>query len=320
MSAPHPPASPFSRRRFLKATALAAGSIGSGCLPLQPTAAPGDILDTHTHFYDPRRPGGVPWPPPENRELHRPVLPAEYETLARPLGIRGTVIVEASPLIPDNDWILALLQQNPFLTGFIGHLRPADDSFPNDWRRLSRDPAFRGIRTGGWDGPVDIRRPKFIPHCRLIAEQGRILEVLIGPELLPDIARLAEAVPHLPMVIDHCANLRIDGQQPPAEWLRGMDACARHPHIHVKFSGLVEGSGRTRGDAPDDVNFYRPVLDALWERFGSQRLIFGSNWPVSTLFAPLDRVVRIARSYLDSRGRDASIRCLRTNAQHLYRV
>jgi len=309
-----------NRRRFLSASALAAGSLVAGCLSLQRSAGPDDILDTHTHFYDPRRPGGVPWPPADNTDLHRPVLPEEFEALARPLGIRGTVIVEASPLIPDNDWILALLPQNRFLQGFIGHLRPADESFPADWIRLSRNPAFRGIRTGGWDGPLDIRRPYFIPHCRLIAEHGHVLEVLIGPDRLPDIARLAEAIPNLSIVIDHCANLPIDGKQPPAEWLRGMDACARHPHIHIKFSGLVEGSGRTHGKAPDDVEFYRPVLDALWERFGSRRLLFGSNWPVSTLFAPLDRVVHIARAHLDSRGRDASNHCLRTNAQRLYRV
>ncbi len=307
----------LSRRNFL--TGIAAAGLAAGCAH-SPDTDTQPILDTHTHFYDPTRPGGVPWPPAGDSLLHRPVLPAEFESLARPLGISGTVIVEASPLESDNDWVLDLLPRHRFLRGMIGHLKPGQPGFADHLQRLRRNPAFRGIRTGGWDGPLDAARPGFLDDCGRLADAGLVLEVLIGTDQLAQVNTIAARFPKLRIVIDHCANLRIDGKAPPAAWLAGMEACANHPNVHCKFSGLVEGSGRSDGSAPSDPAFYAPVLDALWLRYGPRRLIFGSNWPVSARFAPLDRIVGIARSYFAVRGPAAARQCLRTNAERVYHV
>lgn len=308
----------MNRRTFLETAAAATAAVATaGCAGLPPS---GTILDTHTHFYDPRRPGGIAWPPKDDPLLHRPVLPAEFETIARPLGIAGTVIVEASPDEADNDWVLGLFPRTRFLRGVVGHLKPGSPRFSDQLGRLRRNPAFRGIRTGGWDGPLDAARPGFLADCRRLHEAGLVLEVLIGPDRLSEVDTLARSIPGIRIVIDHCANLRIDGQEPPASWLRGMDRCAQHPGVHCKVSGLVEGSGRADGTAPADTGFYAPVLHALWERFGESRLIFGSNWPVSARFAPLERVVQIASDYFRQRGPTALARCLRTNAETVYGV
>ena len=64
------------------------------------------VIDVHTHFYDPTRPGGVPWPTAEDPLLHRPALPADFMAIAGPCGVTGTVVVAASPLFEDNEWVL----------------------------------------------------------------------------------------------------------------------------------------------------------------------------------------------------------------------
>jgi L-fuconolactonase len=81
-----------------------------------------------------------------------------------------------------------------------------------------------------------------------------------------------------------------------------MKALARRPEIYFKVSGLVEGTGRSDGTAPRDVEFYRPVLDAMREMFGPDRLIYASNWPVSERFAPLATVQGIIGDYFRSHG------------------
>src|SRR3954463_3661175 len=73
-----------------------------------------DIIDTHTHFYDPTRPQGVPWPGKGDKKLYRPVLPSEYKQLAKPFGVVGTIVVEASPWVEDNQWLLDLAAKEPF--------------------------------------------------------------------------------------------------------------------------------------------------------------------------------------------------------------
>ncbi len=309
-----------NRRHFLASASAAVAALGtSACQshPRRPSELP-TVIDTHTHFYDPRRPEGVPWPPKEDAFLHRPVLPPEYERMARPLGIGGTVVVEASPRVADNDWVLELAERDPFLIGLVGHLKPGRAGFAGDLARLSRNRRFRGIRTGGWDVALAPENRDILADLRQLSEAGLALDVLGSPEQLPQMARLAAALPDLRIVIDHCANVRIDGQAPPEAWRAGLAACARHPNVFMKVSGLVEGTGKTDGTTPLDTAFYRPVLDAIWEAFGQDRLIFGSNWPVSARFAALPMVHRIVADYFAARGPVATARYFGQNAVRAY--
>ena len=114
----------------------------------------------------------------------------------------------------------------------------------------------------------------------------------------------------------HAANLRIDGQEPPARWREGMAAAAKHPNVYCKVSALVEQTGRK--PAPRDVEYYRPVLDVLWELFGEERLVFGSNWPVSNGGAPYETVVGIVRDYFSSKGEPAAARFFLDNSRKAY--
>ena len=79
---------------------------------------------------------------------------------------------------------------------------------------------------------------------------------------------------------------------------RDLEAAARFPQVFLKVSALVESTGRRDGTAPRDVEFYRPWLDIAWNAFGPDRLIYGSDWPVSSA-DPLDGIhVAVMRSKL----------------------
>ena len=82
------------------------------------------IIDTHTHFYDPYRPEGVPWPPRDDALLYRRVLPEDYKAVAVPEGVTGTVVVEASEWVEDNGWILDLAATEPLYRWIRWQSRP----------------------------------------------------------------------------------------------------------------------------------------------------------------------------------------------------
>jgi L-fuconolactonase len=107
------------------------------------------IVDTHIHFYQVTRPGGVPWPP-VGSELYRDVLPSEYKPLAIANGIVASGVVEASPLVEDNQWILDLLGHDAFFPFFVGQLEIGSANFIADLNRFSRDHRFVGIRGFLW--------------------------------------------------------------------------------------------------------------------------------------------------------------------------
>ena len=308
----------MNRRQFLAASAGVAASLG-GCTTSPSTAVAG-IIDTHTHFYDPTRPQGVPWPPKGDAVLYRPILPEEFARLTRPLGVAGTVVVEASTLEEDNQWILDHAAKGPPILGVVGHLKPARPGFADLLTRFARNPLFKGIRAGTWEGPLKSDDPTTMANLRLLSDRNLSLDVNVGTDGLPSIAAIARALPDLRIVINHCANVRIDGQAPPAPWLAGLSACAAHRNVFMKGSGLVEGTGRASGDAPADTAFYKPVLDAIWERFGDDRVIFGSNWPVSIRFARYETVLGIVRGYVEAKGASATRAYLSGNAKRVYQV
>src|SRR5262249_23546501 len=103
-------------------------------------------IDAHTHFYDPTRPEGIPWPGKNDKLLYRKVLPEHFLAVARPCGVTQTVVVEASPRVEDNQWLLDLAAKEPSIVGVVGHLTPGEDAFRGHLKRFAKDARFRGIR------------------------------------------------------------------------------------------------------------------------------------------------------------------------------
>ncbi len=274
-----------------------------------------DIIDTHTHFYDPSRKEGVPWPGKGDKLLYRSVLPGEFEKLSKPHGVVGTIVVEASSWVEDNQWLLDLAAKEPFIVGVVGRLDPASDDFEKNLRRFAKSPLFRGIRISHDDLKAGLKG-KLVERCKLLIELDLALDVNGGPDMPADVALLAEKLPKLRIVINHAANLRIDGKEPPPKWIEGMAAAAKHPNVYCKVSALVEQTGKK--PAPREVEYYSPVLDTLWKLFGNDRLIFGSNWPVSNGGAPYETVVGIVQDYFTAKGETAATKFFHGNSQAAY--
>jgi L-fuconolactonase len=278
-------------------------------------------IDTHTHFYDPTRPQGVPWPGKDDKVLYRRVMPEHFKSVAAPHGVAGTVVVEASPWVEDNQWLLDLAASEPFIGGVVGNLSPGDHEkkFAGHLARFAANPLYRGIRIGHQVLKMRLADDRFVNDVGLLAERDLELDVNGGPDMPHDVARLAAKLPDLRIVINHAANLRIDGNAPPADWIAGMQAAARHSRVYCKVSALVEGARPRDGKAPADLNFYRPALDAVWTAFGVDRLIYGGNWPVSERFADYATVHRIVADYFHAKGDAASESFFWRNAQAAYK-
>jgi L-fuconolactonase len=308
----------LTRRQFLHASTATAAVGLTGCATTAAKAAPRMIIDTHTHFYDPSREGGVPWPAKTDALLYRTVRPADYRALPVPQKVDGTVVVEASPLVEDNQWILDLAADDPFIVGFVGNLPIESDAFPAHIQRFARNKLFRGIRVRGVALEPALNHRTALANFAELAERNLALDVPSQRDALEQVDRLARSVPNLRIVVNHVAGVRVDGKAPPEEWRDQVHAMAEHPKVFMKVSGLVEGTRRTDGSAPATPELYRPVLDELWKTFGAERLIYGSNWPVSARFAPLGVVQQIAMDYFATKGQAALDLVFWKNAQTAY--
>ena len=300
----------ITRRLFLAQVALAAVSSRA--------EEPVQIVDTHTHFYDPTRPQGVPLPDPKEKLLYRTVLPAEYRKLAGPLGISGTVVVEASPWVEDNQWVLDLAAREPFILGVVGNLDPLSAEFGTNLQRFARNPKFRGIRVAGAQLVEQGRAAAYVDSIRHLADAGLSLDLNGSSAYLVHVPALIKAVPNLRVVIDHVGSAG-DPLKLTPEWRDGIRAAGESDRVFCKVSALAEQAGRPQGKAPTDTAHYRPILDIVWSAFGQERVIFGSNWPVSDNGTSLENVVKIIRPYFDEKGMPAARQYFGANAQRAYR-
>ncbi|RKU11086.1 amidohydrolase [Candidatus Poribacteria bacterium] len=282
------------------------------------------IIDTHTHFYDPTRSEGVPWPNPNDELLYRTVMPDDYKKLAVPEGVTGTVVVEASKWVEDNQWILDLASNEPFIVGFVGNLNPNDADFADNLNRFSANPLFRGIRLGG--GHLQsIGDKDFMKNIEKLAEKELTLDLLINPDALRNVPALVEHTccrqsgsAKMRVVINHIAGVRVDGNPPDAAWVSAIQEVARYPNVYCKVSGLAEHTGQT--PAPEDVAYYTPTIDVLWKAFGEDRLIYGSNWPVSERFAQYKVVQKIVDDYFSPKGDEVKAKFFWQNAKAAYQL
>ncbi len=274
------------------------------------------IIDTHTHFYDPTRPQGVPWPPKDNKLLYRTVLPEHFRSLAEPDGVRGTVVVEASAWLEDNQWVLDLMADEPFLLGLVGHINPDRPAFSADLERFADHPFFLGIRCGG-NYFEDVERGTFLPDMEALADRDLELDTLIRAPQFKGLIKLAQTLPHLRIVVDHIAHMPIDGAAVSTEWQDHYRQLAAHPNVFMKVSAVLEQS--VIQPAPIALDYYRPALDALWDAFGPERLIYGSNWPVVERAGRHADALKLVKSYFAEKGESASARYFWKNAKAVYK-
>ncbi len=297
------------RRGFLRTAALAA------ILPAPPLVErPIPAIDTHTHFYDPRRRQGVPWPSPKETILYKPHYPADFVSLTRDHGVVGTVVVEASPWVEDNQWILDLAARNDSIVGFIGNLRPGQSEFGNQLKRFAANPIFRGLRLGEQSMLEGIGNAQFERDLQMLGERGLTLDVVGSAGMLGAVEKAARLAPAMSVVIDHLPFPVWDDN--PAEMKRRLSPLAALPNVRVKVSHVVR---RVDGRTITGLEPYRARLDALWEIFGGDRLIFGSNWPVSNLFGSYANLHAVVAAWIDERGRAAAERFFWRNSLDAYR-
>lgn len=279
------------------------------------------IIDTHIHLFDPTRPQGVPWPSKNNAVLYKPAVPSRYRQIAAPLGIKGAIEVECSTWLEDNQWVLDVSEKDTIMVGTVGDLEPGKPDFRAHLERFHKNPLFRGIRYGnlwGRDLGADIQKPEFAADLKEVAAAGLEMDTANpNPALIEAVVRTTDKVPELRIVIDHLPQLN-----PPADkaalaaYEGNLRELGKRPQVYVKVSEVVR---RVDGRVPSDLAFYKPRIDEIFDIFGEDRLLFGSDWPNSDQWAEYPEVLRLVTEYFNAKGRAVAEKYFWKNSVKAYR-
>lgn len=275
------------------------------------------IVDTHIHLYDTTRSEGVPWPLESDKVLYRPVLPPDFAQVCQENAITATVIVEASSRLADNQWVLDLVKDEPErYIALVGSLQVGSSDFAANLEKLSADPRFVGIRMRERPRGAGYFNDEVWRDLQLLADREQTLDVLMFEFSLEDVDQIARRIPTLKILINHVAGANIDGKPVDPVWAQQLAQAASNPNVYCKVSGLFQQSHLQ--PSPVDFAFYKPVLDELWKLFGEDRLIYGSNWPVTMRGGDYASYKAVVMEFLEPKGRTSMKKILADNAYNFY--
>jgi predicted TIM-barrel fold metal-dependent hydrolase len=275
----------MDRRTFLFASSAAALS------PLRTLAQPTPTLfiDSHVHVWKhspdfPFAPGVHPTPEDASVETLLSLMRANH--------VARTVLIQVIHYRWDNRYLAAVLKRYPNQFHGVCRVNPEDPAAPDQLSRLTEEDRFHGVRLspaatsdGDW-----IRGPLMPPLWRRCAQLKVPMTLLIPVTRLPDLHPLIEANPELQVVIDHMADCPLND---PAK-LDLLLALARYPNLFVKIShmGALSAQPYPYPDAAAQVK-------RLYDTFGPQRLMAGTDWPISLKQLSYAQAVALYSDHLD---------------------
>lgn len=313
----------LSRREFLAgAGAAAAVASWDGAQAQSASIDRIPIIDAHIHLFDGTRSLGAGYMgSPAYRAISKTSLPSMYSPLARPVGIVGAIVVESSGWIDDNLWYLDQCRDNPIMVGVSGNLDPGRPDFGQYVTHFHKDPLYRAIRSSRFysadNGKVALK-PDQVTNLKLLAQADLALDTANpSMSLMQANVLLADAIPDLRIIMDHLPSFDAtpDNQQDYEGVVKEM---AARPNIFVKLTEVYHPR-LTDGVIVKDFEPLRAKLEYLFDAFGEDRVIFGTDYPNSYGVATIPEEVELVKRFFSSKRREAAEKYFWKNSARIYK-
>jgi len=277
------------------------------------------IIDTHQHLWDLDLfryswLDGVP-------ALRRSFRMEDYLKAGEGLGIEKSVHLEADVdepyMLDETRHILALaVQEDNPLEGVVACGRPEKPHFADYLDQIAGHPKLKGIRRVLHTQPDEVAQSSlFAENVRVLAAYGLSFDICVLARQLPVVIRLVRDCPDVNFVLDHCGNPQVK-EHVFDPWRQHILEVSNLPNVVCKVSGILANADLEKW-TPEDL---RPYVEYVIECFGWDRVMFGSDWPVCTLAAPLQKWVETLKLLTRKAGEENQEKLFYKNAARVYRL
>lgn len=237
------------------------------------------MIDSHHHLWN-YSVAAYPWIPAGSPLAQNQLIP-ELEAVTSSSGVTGTVVVQARQVVEESDFLLSLADQTDRIRAVVGWVPLVDENVSGQLERLSRHPKFKAVRHVLQEEPDEyFLRDDFHRGLSQLPEYGLSYDLLIFQRQLSVATQLVDRQPNLPIVLNHIAKPEARNGRIESAWRDGMKELAKRDNvIGVKFSALLTEFPEGEGDADTVAAYFHETL----EIFGSDRVMFGTDWPVCLL-------------------------------------
>ena len=249
--------------------------------------------------------------------LRTDFLPGDLIKASAGTGYQGSIAVQARQSIEETDWLLDLASKNHSVRGVVAWLDLCGNDIEKQINEYASNPLLKGLRHVLQDEPDDsfILRPEFIKGISCLESAGLLYELLIYPRQIPNAIKLVGLFPSQEFVLDHCAKPNIRRGE-IHEWAELLTQLASFPNVSCKVSGLVTEAD-WKSWKPNDIY---PYLDVIWNAFGEDRIMIGSDWPVCLLAVSYPQALCLAEGFFEKFGDEVLNKLSSKNAFREYHL
>ena len=250
-------------------------------------------IDSHQHFwiYDPNQ---YPWMTDELSAIRSNHLPEHLQVEFDRLGIDGSVAVQARQSLDESRWLLKMADESCLIKGVVGWVDLRSEHVEDQLAEFAEHPKFVGVRHVVQDEPDEnfMLLPEFIRGISKLKSYDLSYDILVFPKQLPAAIELVKQFPDQSFVLDHIAKPLIKDKE-ISTWDEYIRELAQFSNLTCKVSGMITEANWTAWKTSD----FTPYLDVVFEAFGEDRLMYGSDWPVCKLAGSYRQVYDLTDNY-----------------------
>ena len=272
-------------------------------------------VDAHQHFwnYDPLVHS---WIDDSMQVIRKDFLPTDLKPLLDKAGIDACVAVQADQTEAETAFLLAMAKENEWIKGVVGWTDLRSSQLADHLQQYQSNKILKGFRhVLQGEAPEFMLTPAFLNGISLLGQFGFTYDILIFPKHLDAALELVKQFPNQRFVLDHLAKPFIkDGIV--TGWDQGIKKLAEYPNLYCKVSGMV-----TEADWHNwQQSHFTAYLEILVEAFGTNRLMYGSDWPVCQVAADYQQQIDIPKNYFKQFSASEQAAIFGNNATRFYQL
>ncbi len=273
-------------------------------------------IDAHQHFwkYDPVRDS---WITTEMSAIRKDFFPEDLQPILQQNGFDGCVAVQADQSENETHFLLELADKNDYVKGVVGWIDLQMKNIEKhlaDYKQFEKLKGFRHILQGEQDRAYMLK-PEFIKGIKALKQFNYTYDILIFPDQLQYTKKFVELFPGQKFVIDHLAKPYIKDKK-MGGWKEDIEQIAQYENVYCKISGMVTEADWQSWEEKD----FLPYIDVVVNAFGTDRIMYGSDWPVCLVAAAYDEVVNIVKNYFSSFTQSEQDNVFGQNAINFYNL
>ena len=274
------------------------------------------IIDAHQHFwiYDPVRDS---WIDESMQILKRNFLPEDLAPVIKENSIDGTIAVQADQSENETNFLLGLAEKNTWISGVVGWVDLMAQDIEEKLEHFSSYKKLKGFRHIVQAEPDEnfMLNEKFRNGIGQLKNYNFTYDILIYPHQLPTAIMLTEKHPDQKFVLDHIAKPSIKKKE-IEPWASGIKELAKNPNVFCKISGIITEADHRNWESKEIY----PYLDIVFNAFGYDRLLFGSDWPVCLLAGLYNQVINLIDEYMKNASDENKEKIFGKNAVSFYNI